>query len=1112
MAGGESSIMSLAQQGAAASLLAPSHRCGALLPRELVLWIQSMQLDFPIRYPRRDLANGYLIAQICSRYWSQVPMHSLTNSVGLQRRRSNWTVLRRVLTLHGVAVSAAMVEGIIQCEDKCAELFLHQLYPILTGNVVQVDPTPMELPPVVDLGTAPYVPPRGGGSRGGDARGPDLTAGFPLSVPLHHSQAGGSEAPQDGLRAPGDSVSPIAGMPNSPATTAAGAVSRGLPDGGSELPHQLSSGAPPTPTTSRRLSVPIQLNRSGTTGASSARPMLAVAVRTAGHIATVQPAGGDAVGQWAMQDAAGTATALDHAGGTGAGGKGALLWFTQVVCHAAPELSRLQSSSSSSADKGHEGVVERDAAAAMLVELSVPQLLEGVAKLSLAAQAAVWAALQNHVGELVVLSDGGGHGLPMLLEHLLEAAQQSRSSAAAVASGGVAGPSSFASIFRFLSSFFMQLSDQDAHRAFALFQNYFLTSQLFMRGLVEWWCTTDVVESYAELFCLALPLDQQLAAQYLSPLLDALFHGLVDTVAAAGEVEETALAQFLHFLRSLLSRLAWRTKAIASASLRSGTPPSSSALGRSPGGRITGRGRAVESLVASTLHRLCLRYVEMSLYRCDTAALYLAGVALAVDLLDAGLSLTGKTVMSLATTTTAAVSATSAATGTSVTLLRLHHRIIPQAGVSVFAERAVEGVMRARWLRVMAEHGVLLIPTSPAAGIPVPPSSNSPLPQHGRPSEWVNNSGPLTHQLSPEAEALLTAIHDLCLYLCSPGGPTRAKVCMAYHLANTLPYLPSQYKTAEAAAVYPSCAEEAAEAVMHVLACRATEQQVRRVLLPASAFTASVGAAERTGRHAEDGASANTAWPHAMLGDLMPMGGLMAGSSPLLLAKAVLCVLEKAKEDVKDATRRLMARATIIARDGFVELLIQRRIEWMYNVVVRGRRANNYQPPLLLVSPNRPHEANRRSTVSTASTAAMTEEAEQWQVILENCYTDVVVVLLSAGQRLRQRSAAVRRSDKTASVVEEAIGLPLLSLAQKAEELVCDWKRELGSVVEVAPDAQQQSTSMIDGKDGEAGRGGTSASRALVSSLISLAEPSNQTALEDAVVWFSTVAGPDMPV
>ncbi len=64
------------------------------LPREVLRWLLSLDLSYPIKNVRRDVSSGYVVAEVLSRYYpSEVAMHSFDNSVSIERKKSNWSLL-----------------------------------------------------------------------------------------------------------------------------------------------------------------------------------------------------------------------------------------------------------------------------------------------------------------------------------------------------------------------------------------------------------------------------------------------------------------------------------------------------------------------------------------------------------------------------------------------------------------------------------------------------------------------------------------------------------------------------------------------------------------------------------------------------------------------------------------------------------------------------------------------------------------------------------------------------------------------------------------------------------------------------------------------------------
>jgi hypothetical protein len=66
------------------------------LHRDVLKWVQGLDLALPVKNPRRDFANGVLVAQIFSRYFeTDISMHGFINGNSLKVKRDNWAQLSR---------------------------------------------------------------------------------------------------------------------------------------------------------------------------------------------------------------------------------------------------------------------------------------------------------------------------------------------------------------------------------------------------------------------------------------------------------------------------------------------------------------------------------------------------------------------------------------------------------------------------------------------------------------------------------------------------------------------------------------------------------------------------------------------------------------------------------------------------------------------------------------------------------------------------------------------------------------------------------------------------------------------------------------------------------
>lgn len=75
------------------------------LPREVLKWIQSLDLTYSVKNIRKDFLNGFLVAQIYSRYYPEYfPMHTIENGYSNSYRKNNWGLIELYLK-KGVRIS-----------------------------------------------------------------------------------------------------------------------------------------------------------------------------------------------------------------------------------------------------------------------------------------------------------------------------------------------------------------------------------------------------------------------------------------------------------------------------------------------------------------------------------------------------------------------------------------------------------------------------------------------------------------------------------------------------------------------------------------------------------------------------------------------------------------------------------------------------------------------------------------------------------------------------------------------------------------------------------------------------------------------------------------------
>ncbi|KAM6953132.1 spermatogenesis-associated protein 4 [Aplochiton taeniatus] len=111
------------------------------LPREVLKWLQSLDLSFSTKNVRRDFSNGYVVAEIFSLYYPEdFLMHSFNNGTSLPTKLSNWTRTERFLQKHSINLLKDVIDGTIHCKPGAAELILQEIYMALTNRRIKGPP------------------------------------------------------------------------------------------------------------------------------------------------------------------------------------------------------------------------------------------------------------------------------------------------------------------------------------------------------------------------------------------------------------------------------------------------------------------------------------------------------------------------------------------------------------------------------------------------------------------------------------------------------------------------------------------------------------------------------------------------------------------------------------------------------------------------------------------------------------------------------------------------------------------------------------------------------------------------------------------------------------
>ena len=103
------------------------------LPRELHQWIQSLNLTYKITNPKRDLSNGWVFAEILSRYFpDDIEMYQFDNGFKLEKKQNNWVHLTKFCKRKNLDITVKDFEAVIHCAPNAALTLLKKVYCMLT--------------------------------------------------------------------------------------------------------------------------------------------------------------------------------------------------------------------------------------------------------------------------------------------------------------------------------------------------------------------------------------------------------------------------------------------------------------------------------------------------------------------------------------------------------------------------------------------------------------------------------------------------------------------------------------------------------------------------------------------------------------------------------------------------------------------------------------------------------------------------------------------------------------------------------------------------------------------------------------------------------------------
>ena len=114
------------------------------MQREVLKWVQGLDLTYALKNPQRDIANGFIVAEILFRYFpSEVAIHAFDRGIGMAAREANWALLSKLLSKLKVPVPRELIELVMRCQSGASDLLLTSLYSHLTHKKVGYSNAPI---------------------------------------------------------------------------------------------------------------------------------------------------------------------------------------------------------------------------------------------------------------------------------------------------------------------------------------------------------------------------------------------------------------------------------------------------------------------------------------------------------------------------------------------------------------------------------------------------------------------------------------------------------------------------------------------------------------------------------------------------------------------------------------------------------------------------------------------------------------------------------------------------------------------------------------------------------------------------------------------------------
>ncbi|KAJ3019845.1 UNVERIFIED_CONTAM: spermatogenesis-associated protein 4 [Siphonaria sp. JEL0065] len=114
------------------------------LTRDVLKWVQGLDLTYSIKNTKRDLANGFLLAEILSKYHPlEFQMHSYDTGMGPAAKRNNWEQLQKACGKVGIILTRQLVDDVMRSKAEAGALALS----IVHHHVMKSGTSPLAMVP-----------------------------------------------------------------------------------------------------------------------------------------------------------------------------------------------------------------------------------------------------------------------------------------------------------------------------------------------------------------------------------------------------------------------------------------------------------------------------------------------------------------------------------------------------------------------------------------------------------------------------------------------------------------------------------------------------------------------------------------------------------------------------------------------------------------------------------------------------------------------------------------------------------------------------------------------------------------------------------------------------